>query len=161
MLMKVYLKTAGMFDNHDQNETDYELWESIAEYMDGEAACVVDHYKEDGTFTFLFLGNAEKNKELAYMKEQDSMMGCYINDRDRFNKDWDNEEYESDGLFILKEENLILPWHDPRKLIKQGVEVPFCHIIDWHCTYGCNNWRKRRKLPMFRGKCGYTKRRVK
>lgn len=160
MLMKVYLKTAGMFDNHDPNETDYELWKSIAEYMDGNAALVVDHLKERGTLTFLCLENEKKDKELAYMKEQDSMMGCYINERERFDKDWDSEEYEPDGLFMLKEENVILPWQDPRKLTKQGVEVPFCHIIDWYCTYGCNNWRKRRKLSMLR-ECGYKKRRVK
>jgi len=109
MLMKVYLKTAGMFDNHDPNETDYELWKSIAEYMDGEVALVVDHYAKNGTFTFLCLEDAEKDKELAYMREQDSMTGCYINDRDRFNEHWDQEEYEPDGLFILSGENVIIP----------------------------------------------------
>ena len=37
------------------------------------------------------------------------MMGCYIDDRDRFNEDWDNEEYEPDGLFILSSENVVVP----------------------------------------------------
>jgi len=35
------------------------------------------------------------------------MMGCYIDDRQRLEKDWENEEYESDGLFILSAENVI------------------------------------------------------
>jgi hypothetical protein len=108
MIREVILKTAGMFDSHDPHENDYGLWKTIAEYMDGETACVVDHYKKDGTFTYLCLKNAEKNKELAYMMEQDGMMGCYIDDRDRFNEDWDNEEYEPDGLFILSKENVVM-----------------------------------------------------
>lgn len=107
MLREVILKTAGMFDDHDPKETDYELWKSIAEYIDGEAALVVDHYVDDGTFTFLCLKDADKDKEYAYMREQDSMMGCYIDDRDRFDADWENEEYEPDGLFILSAENVI------------------------------------------------------
>lgn len=109
MIREVILKTAGMFDNYDPKETDYELWKSIAEFMDGEAALVVDHYADNGTFTFLCLKDAEKDKEYAYMREQDSMMGCYIDDRERFDKDWDSEEYEPDGLFILSADNVILP----------------------------------------------------
>lgn len=94
MIREVILKTAGMFDGYDPNERDYELWKSIAEYMDGEAALVVDHYKKNGTFTFLCLQDEKKDKELAYMREQDSMAGCYIDDRDRFNEDWDNEYFQ-------------------------------------------------------------------
>ncbi|WP_313260340.1 hypothetical protein [Lacrimispora sp.] len=107
MIREVILKTAGMFDNYDHKLTDYELWKSIAEYMDGEKALVVDHYTRDGTYTFLGLQDPNKDKEYAYMREQDSMMGCYIDDRERFEKDWENEEYESDGLFILSAENVI------------------------------------------------------
>jgi hypothetical protein len=116
MLREVILKTAGMFDSYDPNGTDHELWKSIAEYMDGEAALVVDHYANYGRFTFLGLQDETKNKELAYMKEQDSMMGCYIDNRDRFNEDWDQEEYEPDGLFILSKENVIIP--EPQEVYK-------------------------------------------
>lgn len=109
MIKEVILKTAGMYDSHNPNESDLELWKSIAEYMNGESALVVDHYTEDGTFTFFCLKDETKDKELAYMKEQDSMMGCYIDDRERFNEDWDREEYEADGLFLLLKENVIIP----------------------------------------------------
>ena len=109
MIREVILKTAGMFDNYDQKLTDYELWKSIAEYMDGEAALVVDHSAKSGTFTFLCLQDVKKDKELAYMKEQVSMMGCYINDRAGFDEAWDNEEYEPDGIFILPKENVLIP----------------------------------------------------
>lgn len=109
MLREVILKTAGMFDNHDPKETDYELWKSIAEFMDGETAWVVDHYAENGTFTYIGLKDPKKDKEVAFMMEQDSMCGCYINDREGFDEMWDGGEYGKDELFILPKENVIMP----------------------------------------------------
>ena len=108
MIREVILKTAGMYDNYDKKETDYELWKSIAEYMDGESALVVDHYAKKGTFTYLCLKDETKNKELAYMMEQDGMMGCYIDDRAQFDEDWDNEEYEPGASIVIPAENVIL-----------------------------------------------------
>ncbi|QRV18493.1 hypothetical protein [Lacrimispora saccharolytica] len=108
-IREVILKTAGMYDGHDPKETDYKLWKSIAEYMDGEAALVVDHYEKKGTYTYIDLKDEEKSKELAYMMEQDSMMGCYIDDRAGFDKAWDNDEYEPGASIVIPAENVILP----------------------------------------------------
>lgn len=41
-MKKAILKTAEMFDEHDPKDRDYELWKSIAEYMDGETALVIE-----------------------------------------------------------------------------------------------------------------------
>lgn len=75
--------------------------------MNGEMAWVTGSSSGDGQYVFLGLTDAEKNKELFYMMEQDSMMGMYINDRDGFDKAWDNEEYEHDGCFYLEPKYLI------------------------------------------------------
>lgn len=40
-------------------------------------------------------------KEAHYLMEQDSLFGCYIEDRARFEKDWDTGEYSSDGSFCF------------------------------------------------------------
>ena len=40
------------------------------------------------------------------MMEQDSMFGLYIDDREQFDKDWDNNDYEPDGCHYLETENV-------------------------------------------------------
>lgn len=41
---------------------------------------------------------------------------------------------------------------DPKILIQNGIEVPLSYLCTWYKTMGCNNWRKRNKLPMLRGR---------
>lgn len=94
------LKTHGMYDELKEDQ-DYPLWAKIAEYMDGEIGLVAES-SLDGHYVFLGLKNGEKNKELFYMREQDGMIGTYIDDRDRFEKDWDSGEYEPDGNLYLE-----------------------------------------------------------
>lgn len=109
MIREVKLNTLHMYDNYDKSDEDYPLWHKIAEYMNGEPALVLkkgfDNKKEE--YLFLGLKDCEKNKELHYMMEQDSMTGCFINDRQGFDKAWDNEQYESDTCFYIEAEFLI------------------------------------------------------
>jgi hypothetical protein len=48
----------------------------------------------------------EKLKSFFYFLEQDSFMGCYQNDFERFSKEWDSKEYEPDGCISFKPENI-------------------------------------------------------
>ena len=106
MIKYAVLKTLHMYDENDVTETDYPLWQKIAEYMDGEIALVIESYACDGKYVFLGLKDEEKNKELFYMMEQDSMIGVYIEDRERFDYDWENENYDPGGCLYLKPDNL-------------------------------------------------------
>lgn len=109
MLRVATLRTAGMFDGHDPQDADFDLWKSIAEYMDGETALVIDSYAEKGKYVFLGLTNSEKYKELSYMMEQDSMTGAFINDREVFEEMWETGEYYRDEYFYLEENCLEFP----------------------------------------------------
>ena len=100
------LKTSGMFKDLDHDDADYQLWEKISEYMDGEMALVIESGAEEGKYVFLALKDEEKNKELHYMFEQDSNFGVYIDDREEFDRDWDRGEYEPDGCHYLDPENV-------------------------------------------------------
>lgn len=106
MLRVATLRTSGMFDGHDPQDTDYELWKSIAEYMDGETALVIDSYAEKGKYVFLWLTNSEKDKELSYMMEQDNMTGRFINNREGFEEKWETDKYYRDEYFYLEENYL-------------------------------------------------------
>lgn len=107
MIREAKLNTLHMYDNHDKNDKDYPLWQKIAEYMNGETALVIESSAIDGQYVFLGLTDAEKNKELFYMFEQDSMMGVFIDDREGFDKAWDNEQYEPDACFYIEAKFLI------------------------------------------------------
>jgi len=102
------LKTQGMYADLDHNDADYLLWVKIAEYMDGETALVIESSSGSGEYVFLALKDEKKNKELIYMMEQDRMFGCYIDDREGFDEDWDSGEYEPAGCHYLAPENVEL-----------------------------------------------------
>lgn len=101
------LNTRHMFEDESQRDEDYPLWQKIAEYMNGETAFVAESQASDGEYVLLGLKDQEKNKELHYLMEQDSVTGVYVNDREAFDKDWDSEEYESGGCFYLEPQYLI------------------------------------------------------
>ena len=102
------LKTEGAFTKGADGGTDFGLWKNIEEYMDGETAIVIESALQNGMYLFLALEDEGKNKQLHYMIEQDSMIGVYIDEMERFNADWDSGQYESDGCIYLDPENVEL-----------------------------------------------------
>lgn len=108
MIREVKLSTLHMYDDYDKSDEDYLLWKKIAEYMNEEVAYVLEEsFRKTGKYLFLGLKDDEKNKELHYMMEQDSMTGCFINDQEGFNNAWDNEGYEPDICFYIEDKYLI------------------------------------------------------
>lgn len=101
-IKKAILHTQGMFDNM-KGDKDYPLWKEVAELMDGEEALVIRSAFEPKEYVFLELVNKEKNKEVFYKAEQDRIVGMYIDDRERFDKDWDSGNYEPDGVMRIEQ----------------------------------------------------------
>lgn len=97
-----------MFNDIPPDDPDYPLWEKIIAYMEGENALVIRSAINDGSYVFLGLQDKEKDKELHYLFEQDSMFGTYIDDREAFDKDWDSGDYEPDGCHYINPENVEL-----------------------------------------------------
>ena len=104
VIKKAKLKTKGMFDDCNPNEDDFVLWKTVEEYMNGEEALVAEAQAKEGEYVFLGLLDEEKDKELFYMMEQDSMTGMYIDDREAFDNDWEAGNYDRDGCMYLKAE---------------------------------------------------------
>lgn len=107
MIREVKLNTKNMYEGMDPENNDYQLWKKISEYMDGEAAFVIESPENDGKYVFLGLKDKKKNKNLIYMMEQDSMIGTYIDDREGFDKAWEDGEYTPEGFIHLETEYLI------------------------------------------------------
>lgn len=105
MLAEVILRTKDMYKGQE-NDSGYELWNRIADFMDGEKALVIDSKARPGKFVFLGLSNPEKNKEVHYMMEQDNMIGCFIDERKRFEEEWGAGDYDPGGFLCLDPENI-------------------------------------------------------
>ena len=102
MIKIAKLATAHMFDENNPEDSDYELWKDVAGYMDGEEAYVVESTAMEGEYVFLGLCDRNKDKELAYMMEQDSMTGVFIDDREGFETAWESQAYEHEGCFCIE-----------------------------------------------------------
>lgn len=105
-MKKVTLNGKKMIDKLDTQDDDRALWESIYKRMDGEPAYVLKSNAEEGKYVFCGLVDDEKNKELHYLIEQDGMIGRYIGDRESFDADWENGDYEVDGCIYLDSEDI-------------------------------------------------------
>ena len=57
------------------------------------------------------LENEEVFKEFVWLSEQDPVFGAYIDDRETFDKDWDNDEYDPAGVMTI-----------PKEFIKEWIE---------------------------------------
>lgn len=57
------------------------------------------------------LENDDVFKEYVWLLEQDPIFGTYIDDRENFDKDWENGDYSPDGVLTIPEE-YIKEWID-------------------------------------------------
>lgn len=57
------------------------------------------------------LENDDVFKEYVWLLEQDPLFGTYIDDRENFDKDWENGDYSPDGVLTIPEE-YIKEWFD-------------------------------------------------
>ena len=101
---KVILNGKKMLNKLVVKDDDSKLWENIYTFMDGEEAYVLK--SKEGEYVFLGLTDGEKNKDLFYLIEQDSMIGRYIGDWEEFEADWEAGCYEMDGNIYLDSEDI-------------------------------------------------------
>lgn len=78
------------------------LYEQIYKMMDVQEAIVVESYFGANEFIFCGATDNEKNKEILYLMEQDPLFGCYIDQREEFDRAYDRNEYVRDGSFCLQ-----------------------------------------------------------
>lgn len=70
--------------------------------MDGQYAIVSPEVTEEDEYALLLILDRAINKEVEWILQQDPEGGSYINQREAFERDWENDEYESNGFLPLK-----------------------------------------------------------
>jgi len=77
----------------------------VLDAMDGQRAVVNLSFASPGEYDYCGLLNPAQAKEVAYLMEQDPYMGCYIDQREDFDTDWDSKQYCGPaGIWTLKKE---------------------------------------------------------
>lgn len=109
-LFEAILHTGGRTEDQLRaefgNVTDEEIrgYLKILEAMDGQRAIVMPSLSCEGEYDYMGLFDAAQAKEVSYLMEQDPFMGCYIDQREQFDQDYDSGNYCPDGTWPLKKE---------------------------------------------------------
>lgn len=78
--------------------------------LDGQKAIMCSSLGGDDNFGFCGIADQSVDREVSYLLEQDPWMGCYIDQREAFDKDYDSGEYSRDALFCIGKEYVeVLP----------------------------------------------------
>lgn len=101
-------ETAEQFRAEEPDVTDDEIqcYIKIFDAMDGQRAIVVPSFFGPNEYNYGGLLDEAQGKEVAYLMEQDPMMGCYIDQREQFNRDYDSGEYCPVATWTLKKEQV-------------------------------------------------------
>ena len=106
-IMEAILRTGALTDEQIRKEApeledeEIQLILKIRAVLDGEKAVVMLNPSET-EYWFCGLTDNGKCKEAVYLMEQQPMVGCYIGQREEFDRDFDNGDYSMDFHFCLK-----------------------------------------------------------
>lgn len=115
-LYKVKLTTANKTDEQIKARYDDEVSKEEIEQFK-KALSIVNELEinvmkrsYNGVPSYVLIGWEEKDdhimRDFVYEMEQDPMFGSYVDDRESFLQDWENEEYEPTGSLSFESEDL-------------------------------------------------------
>lgn len=88
-------------DYEEWSQADKERLQKAFELLDGKAGYASPAYDGDG-YHFIGCEDDEVAKEFMWLMEMDDMFGQYSEDeRERFDADWENDNYYPDGLISI------------------------------------------------------------
>lgn len=90
----------------DVTDEEIQGYIKIFEAMDGQKAIVASSFINPNEYDYMGLFDPAQCKEVSYLMEQDPMMGCYIDQREEFDRDYDSGKYCPDGIWTLKKEHV-------------------------------------------------------
>lgn len=151
--MRVILKTGGKsiekivedsIRDPQQMNLSKEEAEIVKAYLDRFNDCRVDLNRDgflegwDGDFF-----NVGRIKEAIYLMEQDPMFGTYVDDREGFDRDWAEGEYQPDVGIMFRECDYIIDTETPKekykRLLRMFPGVKVINEISNHEAAGVNN----------------------
>ena len=90
----------------DVTDEEIQGYINILDAMDGQKAIVAKSLFNPEEYNYMGLCDEAQGKEVAYLMEQDPFMGCYIDQREEFDRVYDSGNYCPDGCWCLKKEHV-------------------------------------------------------
>lgn len=114
----------------------------LLEAWDGIEVIVSEPPIDEQIQQYALIGWDEKDCEIdgrvrdaIYLMEQDPMFGSYIDERERFELDWNEKRYEAPGSIIFEPEDVEILEETPAqrlaRLIISHPELPVVPMVDW------------------------------
>lgn len=114
-ILKVKLTTANKTDDQIKEKYDTEVSQNEIEnfkaafnLVDGLEIGVMPSQFEEGSYVVTGWHENDDHimREFVYYMEQDPYFGSYVDDREAFLEDWNNNEYEPAGSLSFEEEDI-------------------------------------------------------
>ncbi|HNX99598.1 MAG TPA: hypothetical protein PKN39_02350 [Oscillospiraceae bacterium] len=127
-------KTAEQLREKFGDVTDEEIagYLKVLEAMDGQRTFVAPSLSSPDEYNYMGLFDEAKGKEVAYLMEQDPMMGCYIDQREQFDHDYDCGDYCPDGTWTLPKDFVEIVGPLNGKIIA----LNSLKVVDFFCSDG-------------------------
>ncbi len=120
----------------------------LLEAWDGIEVIVSEPPIDEQIQQYALIGWDEKDCEIdgrvrdaIYLMEQDPMFGCYMDERERFELDWNEKRYEAPGSIIFEPEDVEILEETPAqrlaRLIISHPELPVVPMVDWEVCADC------------------------
>lgn len=88
-------------DSPDIPDADAQNLAKVFAMMDGQKAVLLPSWADDNDYSFIALADKSANRELSYQMEQDSFVGCFIDQREEFDTEYDSGDYSQDFSFCF------------------------------------------------------------
>lgn len=96
----------------DTPDDDARNLEKVFSLMDGQKAVMCPSLGDGDDYSFCGIADKSVDREVSYLLEQDSWCGCYINEREDFDKEYDSGEYSRDVQFCIEKEYVEVISHE-------------------------------------------------
>lgn len=90
----------------DINPADIDPIIKLNKFLDGKEAILASSLADQNEYWYMDMENQVDAKEAAYLMEQDSETGTFINSRAEFDRVWDSGNYCADGWHTFKKEQV-------------------------------------------------------
>ncbi len=89
-------------ESPDIEDSDAQNYVKIFALMDGQKAVMCPALTGDSALSFCGIADKGVDREVSYLLEQDSECGCFIDNREDFDREYDSGEYSRDVNFTIE-----------------------------------------------------------
>lgn len=88
-------------ESPEVSDADAQNLANVFAIMDGQKSVLLPSWADDNDYSFVGLADRSTDRELSYRMEQDSFVGCFVDQREEFDTEYDSGNYSRDVSFCF------------------------------------------------------------